>query len=81
MPVEEVLNLMGPVFPKENDQWFKAYGTNYLAIPELLHAKGITKTLKRTITYTLEKKWEVFDYSISSLTPDQVKRSYGFMSQ
>ncbi|RDY57900.1 hypothetical protein DX873_17275 [Flagellimonas nanhaiensis] len=53
VPIDEVLDKIRPIVPVENEQYFKAYGLIYLTIPEVLHAQGITSTLKRTITFKL----------------------------
>ncbi|MCA0132752.1 tetratricopeptide repeat protein [Winogradskyella alexanderae] len=81
VPVEEALRRIKPAFPAENDQWFKAYGTGYLAQPEMLHAQGVTKKLKQTITYTVVKDGNTFDYDLSSFTPERGRTRYGYMKQ
>ncbi|WP_411895130.1 hypothetical protein [Winogradskyella sp. A2] len=81
VPVEEALRLIKPSFPSENDQWFKTYGTGYLALPEVLHAQGVMKSLKQTITYTVEKDGKTFDYDLMSFTPESGRTNYGYMKQ
>jgi len=58
MPIEDALKAVRPVVPAENDQFYKAYGINYLSIPEVLHAQGVSKSLSNTVTFTLQKKWK-----------------------
>lgn len=79
--VEEAINLMRPAFPVENEQFYKGYGINYLSIPEFLHAQKITESLKQSITLTVEKEGKIFDYTLESVTPDQVRTSYGHITQ
>lgn len=67
VPVEEALQAIRPVVPAENDQYFKAYGLTFLGIPEVLHAQGVAKTLKKDITLTLEKGGKVFDQTFAAV--------------
>ena len=41
-PIEDALKAIYPVVPVENEQYFKAFGLNYLKFPEVLHAQRIT---------------------------------------
>ena len=50
MPVADVLNALKPLIPAENNQYFKAYGLDYLLIPEALHAQKICKELKVAVS-------------------------------
>ncbi|MCB0577838.1 MAG: hypothetical protein KDD10_00825, partial [Phaeodactylibacter sp.] len=79
-PVEEALAAIRPVVPAENDQFFKAYGLSYLAIPELLHAQGVADELKNAITLTLEKDGKVFDQTIAAVDAKghDAPTEYGF---
>ncbi|MGB3153434.1 MAG: hypothetical protein WBB06_02470, partial [Chitinophagaceae bacterium] len=43
VPVMQVLEAIKPLVSAENEQFFKAYGLDFIAIPEALHAQGITK--------------------------------------
>jgi tetratricopeptide (TPR) repeat protein len=81
VPIKEALKMVKPVVPTENDQFFKAYGLAYLTIPEVLHAQGITKSLKETISVTLEKDGKTFDYSLPSGAPDAFRPIYSMMRQ
>lgn len=63
--VETALTAIRPAVPAENDQYHKAFGLNYLGIPEVLHAQGITKELKKNITLTLEKDGQTFDQTFA----------------
>ena len=77
--IAEALKMVRPAVPAENDQYFKAFGMVYLTIPEVLHAQGVTSSLKQTISLTLEKDGKTFQHSISSVAPDQIKLQYGLM--
>jgi len=78
---KDALQRVKPVFPTENDQFFKAYGIGYLAIPEILHAQGITKTYTQTVTITVEKDGKTFDYNLTSVEPDAMSTNYGYIKQ
>ena len=67
VPVEKALAAIRPIVPAENDQYFKGYGLNFLNVPEVLHAQGVIKELKNTITFTLEKDGKVFEQAISAV--------------
>ncbi|NNL32196.1 MAG: hypothetical protein HKO80_03215 [Flavobacteriaceae bacterium] len=62
VPIDKALATIYPVVNSENEQYFKAFGINYLRFPEVLHATGLTKKLSETITLTLEKEGRVFDH-------------------
>lgn len=81
MPIEEVLQKVKPTVPVENEQYFKAFGMVYLTIPEVLHAQGIMKTYKQTVTLTLEKDGKTFDHVVTSVAPENVKLQYSLMKQ
>lgn len=78
VPVEEALAAIRPVVPAENGQFFKAYGLMYLGIPEVLHAQGVAKTLKNTVTFTLEKGGKVFDQTFTAVETHDFPTEYGF---
>ena len=61
VPIKKALEAIRPAIPAENDQFFKAFGLSVLGTPEVLHAQGITKNLKKTITLSLEKNGKKFD--------------------
>ncbi len=46
LSVEDALETIRPVVSAENDQFFKAHGINYLGVPEVLHAKKVSNSLK-----------------------------------
>ncbi|MGB5274652.1 MAG: tetratricopeptide repeat protein [Flavobacteriaceae bacterium] len=77
MPIDQVLKAIYPVVPAENEQFFKAYGGVYMSIPEVLHAQGITKTLKENISFTLEKNGTVFNTTVASGEPLHDHLQYG----
>jgi tetratricopeptide (TPR) repeat protein len=80
MPVEEALKAVRPLVPAENDQYFKAYSLDFLAVPEALHAQKITKTLKSAITLTLERDGKSFDHTITAVESYRFPRKYGFVN-
>jgi tetratricopeptide (TPR) repeat protein len=59
-PIDKALELVRPVVPVENEQFFRAFGLQYLQIPEVLHAQGITDDMAKT-RLTLEKNGETFE--------------------
>ena len=69
--IEEVLEAIKPVVSVENDQFFKAFGINYLGVPEVLHAKGIIKEIS-SVPMTLEINGKEFDINFSA------QELYGF---
>ena len=66
MPTKEALEAIYPVVPVENEQFFKAYAGLYMVIPEVLHAQGITETLKQNISLSLEKDGKSFNSVVNS---------------
>ncbi len=80
-PVLRALELLKPLVPAENDQYFKAYGLDFLLIPEALHAQGVTKELKKSITYTFEKNGKTFERAVAARDAFHLPRSYGFVSK
>lgn len=82
MPIDEALEKIAPVVNTENSQYFKAYGINYLSIPEVLHAQKITKTLKNKVALTLEKDGKVFTHSFTALGDEErVPKHRGYVNQ
>jgi tetratricopeptide (TPR) repeat protein len=78
MPVMKALEKIKPLVPAENDQYFKAYGLDFMAIPEALHAQGISKELKKNVTYTFEKDGKTFEQTLEALEGFHLPRDYGF---
>ena len=78
VPITTTLDAIKLLVPSENDQFFKARGLDYLGIPEALHAQGITRSLKNSITYTFEKNGKTFDKTIPAREAFQIPRFYGF---
>ncbi len=81
MPIKNVLEAIKQLVPVENDQYFKAYGLDYLLIPEALHSQHVTKELKTTITYGFEKNGKLFDMAVTALDTFRLPRAYGFVSR
>ena len=67
VPTQEAIEKIYPAVNAENDQYFRAYGLNYLGIPEVLHAQGITPNLDYSVTLSLEKDGTVFQQSFEAL--------------
>ncbi|MEM9687569.1 MAG: hypothetical protein AAF934_11710, partial [Bacteroidota bacterium] len=81
VPVAEALAAIRPVVPAENDQFFKAYGLNYLGIPEVLHAQGVLKTVKNTVSFTFKRNGKTFKQRITAIKALQLPSKYGFVKQ
>lgn len=79
IPIEEALERIKPVFPAENDQFFKAYGLNYLGIPEVLHAQKIMTELKPEVILTLKKGGFTFRQAYKAMTIDKFPGHYGYV--
>ncbi|HSU28441.1 MAG TPA: hypothetical protein VLJ68_08670 [Chitinophagaceae bacterium] len=80
VPVTKALEALKPLVPAENDQYYKAYGLDFLSIAEALHAQGVTKNLKTDITYTFEKDGKSFDQTLATLESFRIPRNYGFVT-
>ena len=76
----QALEAIKPLVSSENDQYFKAYGLDYLVIPEALHAQRVTKELKKSITYTFEKDGKSFDQTVTAADAFHLPRNYGFVT-
>jgi tetratricopeptide (TPR) repeat protein len=79
VPVMEALNAVRPLVPAENEQFFKSYSLDLLTIPEALHAQRVTKELKTTVTYTLEKDGKTFEQTFTAVAAFRFPREYGFV--
>lgn len=79
MPVEQALAAIKPLVPVENEQYFRAYGLDFIVIPEALHAQRVTNTLQSGITYTLEKDGKTFEQKVAALDAFQLPRQYGYV--
>jgi tetratricopeptide (TPR) repeat protein len=78
-PIAEVLKLMRPVVPAENDQFVKAYLVNYLTHPEFLHAQKVIPTLNNNISFTLEKEGKQFQKVVEAVKAERFPRRYGMV--
>ncbi|MGB5701136.1 S41 family peptidase [Muriicola sp.] len=79
MPIEEVLKLMRPVVPAENESFVKAYGIHYLTFPEFLHAQKVLKTMSTSVLLTLEKDGRQFEQRIEAVPFERFPRQYGMV--
>lgn len=78
--IEKALEDVYPSVPAENDQYFKAYGLNFLRIPEVLHAQGIIPELSDTVEFTLEKDGATFKQKFTALKDGKrVPTKYGYV--
>lgn len=78
VPVEEALAMIRPVVPVENENYFKRYGLRFLSVPTVLHAQGVVPSYSETISLTVEKDGQVFDYTLPTIQLDELSRDYGF---
>ncbi|MEO0508118.1 MAG: hypothetical protein AAF090_18325 [Bacteroidota bacterium] len=80
IPIAEALQKVYPVVSAENSQFFKAHGINFLTIPEVLHAQGITDKLERSVTFTLEKDGKTFE-TLFTVSPEneRIPNHYGYV--
>lgn len=67
VPIDSALTKIYPVVPAENSQYFKAFGINYLRIPEVLHAQKITPSLQEEVALTLVKDGKTFTHTFKAL--------------
>lgn len=71
VPIDEALKAIYPVVPAENSQYFKAFGINYLRIPEVLHAVGIIPELTNEVSFSLEKGGQPMEVTFKALPKGQ----------
>lgn len=74
--IEEVLALVKPVVPVENDQYYKAYGLRFLTVPDVLHAQKVIPEVTDTVTLTLEKEGKTFEYAFPKIALKALSRDY-----
>jgi tetratricopeptide (TPR) repeat protein len=77
-PVAKALELIYPVVPAENEQYFKAYGLRFLCSPEVLHAQGVIPKLSNTVTLTLEKEGKIFTHTFETIERKEKPRAFNF---
>ena len=80
VPVEKALEAVRPLTSVENEQFFKAYGLDMLLAPEALHAQGVTRSLKKTITLTLERDGKVIEKAFDTIEATRLPRSYSLIT-
>jgi len=76
--IDDVLRMIRPVVPVENDSYFKAYGLRFALVPNVLQAQGITTTLKNDITVTVEKEGKILTETITAVPLEEIAIDYGF---
>ncbi|MEL6975411.1 MAG: S41 family peptidase, partial [Bacteroidota bacterium] len=80
VPIAEALQKVYPVVSAENSQFFKAHGINFLTIPEVLHAQGITDELELSVSFTLEKDGKTFETLFTALPENErIPNHYGYV--
>ncbi|PWL38894.1 hypothetical protein DKG77_11710 [Flagellimonas aquimarina] len=77
-PIDKALELIYPVVPVENEQYFKAYGLRFLLSPEVLHAQGVIPELSETVTLTLEKEGRVFKHVFKTINIEDKPKAFNF---
>lgn len=77
-PIEKAMELVYPVVPVENEQYFKAYGVRFLLSAEVLHAQGVIPTLSNKVTLTLEKNGKVFTHEFTTIERKDKPRTFNF---
>ncbi len=80
VPVEKALAAVRPLVPVENEQYFKAYGLDFLLNPEALHAQGVTKSLKKTVTLQLERDGKTFEKTVEAVPTFRFPRKYSLVA-
>ena len=81
MPIKKALDAIRPVISIENEQYFRAFGINRLAIPEVLHAQGVTAALQKTVRFKLEKNGKTFEQAFTSIDSNNYPGRYSFFPQ
>ncbi|WP_299896685.1 tetratricopeptide repeat protein [uncultured Aquimarina sp.] len=77
-PIEKAIELVYPVVPVENEQYFKAYGVRFLLSAEVLHAQGVISKLSNKVTLTLEKNGKVFTHEFTTIDRKDKPRTFNF---
>jgi len=77
-PIEKAIELVYPVVPVENEQYFKAYGLRFLISLEVLHAQRVIPELSETITLTLEKEGKVFTHEFKTIAIKDKPKTFNF---
>jgi tetratricopeptide (TPR) repeat protein len=81
MPILEAMEKIRPVVAVENEQFFKAYGINYLGTPEVLHAQGIKSNLDDKVRLTLKKEGRIFQQVFSPVDIKDYPLVYGLVQE
>lgn len=77
-PIEKAMELVYPVVPVENEQYFKAYGVRFLLSAEVLHAQGVIPSLSNKVTLTLEQNGKVFTHEFTTIDRKDKPRTFNF---
>lgn len=79
MEARKALEVLRPLLPVENEQYFKAYILDFLVIPEALHAQRVVPSLKKTVTFTFEREGRTFEKTIEAVDAFRFPRKYGLV--
>ncbi len=77
--VNSALEMIRPLVPMENEQFFINSGPGYLRSPEALHAQRIVASLKTEIRLTLEKDGVVFDATLPAVPATRIPLRFGLI--
>jgi len=80
LTAEEAMEAVRPVVSAENESFFKAYGVYYLAIPEVLKAKGIVDSDKK-VPFLLEKDGREQWVDLEPMAIEKYPLKYNFIQQ
>ncbi len=78
--IDEAIQAVYPVVSAENESFFKAYGIYYLAVPEVLHAKGVIKNKDR-VPVVMEKDGKTLKYEFNTIDTYRFPGRYTFIQQ
>ena len=78
VPIEEALEMIRPVVPVENEQYFKRYGLRFVTVPAVLHAQKVLSDYSENVTVTVEKEGKTIQYTLPSISLNELSAGYGF---
>ncbi|WP_378173945.1 tol-pal system YbgF family protein [Aquimarina sp. SS2-1] len=74
--IEKVMELVRPVVPVENDQYFKAYGLRFVTVPDVLHSQKVISKISDKVSVTLQKNGKTFEYVLPKIELEKMSRDY-----
>lgn len=75
-PIAKAMEMVRPVVPAENDQYFRAYGLKFVTVPDVLHTQGVIPEDSETVTLTLEKEGKTFTYDFPKIDRSEMSTAY-----